>query len=176
MSDRFPWMLALSPADQDACASTRPKPSSAPDPWRRAGLSALVDEAHRAHEPAYLTRREHAVAAIVDADQRRQLLEDADELADIRAVDAAWKETQRLGETPVRARTSNGTSASRELLPRRGHGGEMKKVRCSKWLAKGAFCAPDPCSGHRAGHAFLSVLKLLQGCDLYHFCDEIRLD
>jgi hypothetical protein len=41
------------------------------------------------------------VAAIVDADQLRQLLEDAEELADIRAVDAAWDETQRLGETPI---------------------------------------------------------------------------
>ncbi len=67
----------------------------------RGRLSALVDEAHRAHEPVYLTRRDHAVAAIVDADQLRQLLEDAEELADIRAVDAAWEETERLGETPV---------------------------------------------------------------------------
>lgn len=67
----------------------------------RGRLSALVDEAHRAHEPVYLTRRDRAVAAIVDADQLRQLLEDAEELADIRAVDTAWEETERLGETPI---------------------------------------------------------------------------
>lgn len=66
----------------------------------RGRLSALVDEA-RAHEPVYLTRRDRAVAAIVDADQLRQLLEDAEELADIRAVDTAWEETERLGETPI---------------------------------------------------------------------------
>lgn len=65
----------------------------------RGKLSALVDDAHRG--PVYLTRRDRAVAAIVDAEQLQQLLEDADELADIRAVDAAWDETERLGETPV---------------------------------------------------------------------------
>ncbi|BCT78063.1 hypothetical protein SCMU_39050 [Sinomonas cyclohexanicum] len=67
----------------------------------RGRLSALVDEAHWAHEPVYLTRRDHAVAAIVDAEQLRQLLEDAEELADIRAVDTAWEQTERLGETPI---------------------------------------------------------------------------
>ena len=38
---------------------------------------------------------------MIDADRVSQLLEDADELADIRAVDAAWEETERLGETPI---------------------------------------------------------------------------
>ncbi|MEY9851634.1 prevent-host-death family protein [Leifsonia sp. EB41] len=65
----------------------------------RARLSSLIDESHA--EPVYLTRRERAVAAIVDADQLKHLLEDAEELADIRAVDAAWEETERLRETPV---------------------------------------------------------------------------
>jgi PHD/YefM family antitoxin component YafN of YafNO toxin-antitoxin module len=58
-----------------------------------------VDDAHR--EPVYLTRRDRAVAAIVDAEQLQQLLADAEDLADIRAVDAAWHETDRLGETPI---------------------------------------------------------------------------
>jgi prevent-host-death family protein len=65
----------------------------------RGKLSALVDDAHR--EPVYLTRRDRAVAAIVDADHLQQLLADAEDLADIRAVDAAWEETDRLGETPI---------------------------------------------------------------------------
>ena len=65
----------------------------------RARLSSLIDESHSA--PVYLTRRERAVAAIVDADQLKQLLEAAEELADIRAVDAAWEETERLRETPI---------------------------------------------------------------------------
>lgn len=65
----------------------------------RGKLSALVDAAHR--EPVYLTRRDQAVAAIVDPEQLRRLLEDAEELADIRAVDAAWEEAEHLGEVPV---------------------------------------------------------------------------
>ncbi|MEO8527902.1 MAG: type II toxin-antitoxin system Phd/YefM family antitoxin [Pseudolysinimonas sp.] len=65
----------------------------------RAQLSTLVDEAHRG--PVYLTRRDRAVAAIVDAEQLQQLLADAEDLADIRAVDNAWDEAERLGETPV---------------------------------------------------------------------------
>lgn len=62
-------------------------------------LSAVVDQARR--ETVYLTRRSRAVAAIVDPDVLAQLLEDAEELADIRAVDAAWEETERLNETPI---------------------------------------------------------------------------
>lgn len=65
----------------------------------RGRLASIIDTARRG--PVYLTRRNRPVAAIIDADQLNQLLADADELADIRAVDAAWKETQRLGETPI---------------------------------------------------------------------------
>jgi prevent-host-death family protein len=62
-------------------------------------LAAVVDDARR--EPVYLTRRNRRVAAVIDADTLTRLLEDAEELADIRAVDAAWAETERLDETPV---------------------------------------------------------------------------
>ena len=65
----------------------------------RGRLASIIDTARRG--PVYLTRRNRPVAAIIDADQLSQLLEDADELADIRAVDAAWEETERLGETPI---------------------------------------------------------------------------
>ena len=65
----------------------------------RAKLSTVVDEAR--HEPVYLTRRQRPVAAVVDAEVFARLLADAEELDDIRAVDAAWEETQRLGETPI---------------------------------------------------------------------------
>jgi prevent-host-death family protein len=65
----------------------------------RGKLSALVDAAHR--EPVYLTRRDQAVAAIVDSEQLQRLLESAEELADIRAVDEAWDESERLAEVPV---------------------------------------------------------------------------
>lgn len=62
-------------------------------------LSAVVDQARS--ETVYLTRRNQAVAAIVDPAVLAQLLEDAEELADIRAVDAAWEETERLSELPI---------------------------------------------------------------------------
>lgn len=62
-------------------------------------LAAVVDDARRA--PVYLTRRNRPVAAVVDPDLLAQLFDDAEELADIRAVDAAWDETARLGEVPV---------------------------------------------------------------------------
>lgn len=65
----------------------------------RGRLASIIDEART--EPVYLTRRNRPVAAVVDAGQLEQLLEDAEELADIRAVDAAWDETEKLGETPV---------------------------------------------------------------------------
>lgn len=65
----------------------------------RGKLGALVDAAHR--EPVYLTRRDRAVAAIVDAEVLRELMDAAEELADIRAVDEAWAETERLNEVPI---------------------------------------------------------------------------
>ena len=65
----------------------------------RGRLASIIDAARR--EPVYLTRRNRPVAAIIDTDQLSRLLEDAEELADIKAVDAAWEETERLGETPI---------------------------------------------------------------------------
>lgn len=65
----------------------------------RAQLSSLVDRAR--HEPIYLTRRNQPVAALVDAERLAQLLGDAEELADIRATEAAWAETAALSETPI---------------------------------------------------------------------------
>lgn len=62
-------------------------------------LSTLVDRAPTA--PVYLTRRDRAVAAIVCANVLRRLLDDAEELADIRAATAAQDEEQRLDEEPV---------------------------------------------------------------------------
>ncbi|MCT2225982.1 type II toxin-antitoxin system Phd/YefM family antitoxin [Microbacterium paraoxydans] len=65
----------------------------------RARLASIIDEARE--EPVYLTRRNVPVAAVIDASLLERLLEDAEELADIRAVDAAWDETARLHETPI---------------------------------------------------------------------------
>lgn len=65
----------------------------------RGRLSSIVDAAR--DEPVYLTRRNQRVAAVIDSEQLEALLQDAEELADIRAVDAAWDETERLRETPI---------------------------------------------------------------------------
>ncbi len=65
----------------------------------RGRLASIIDTAKR--EPVYLTRRNRPVAAIIDTDQLNKLIDDSDELADIRAVDAAWEESERLGETPI---------------------------------------------------------------------------
>jgi prevent-host-death family protein len=65
----------------------------------RGRLASIIDEAR--HEPVYLTRHNRPVAAVIDSTQLDQLIADAEELADIRAVDAAWDETERLGETPI---------------------------------------------------------------------------
>lgn len=62
-------------------------------------LSSLVDEAR--HAPVFLTRRDRTVAALVDAEQLHQLIEDTEELADIRAADEAWEEAERVGEAPI---------------------------------------------------------------------------
>ncbi|MFC6355636.1 type II toxin-antitoxin system Phd/YefM family antitoxin [Luethyella okanaganae] len=65
----------------------------------RGRLASIIDEARV--EPVFLTRRNRPVAAVIDSAQLERLLEDAEELADIRAVDAAWEEAEWLDEVPV---------------------------------------------------------------------------
>ncbi|PPF44487.1 prevent-host-death protein [Pseudoclavibacter sp. AY1F1] len=65
----------------------------------RARLASIIDDARL--EPVYLTRGSRPVAAVIDAAQLQEPLEGADELADIRAVEAAWEETAALGEEPI---------------------------------------------------------------------------
>lgn len=58
----------------------------------RQRLSDVVDEARIKREPVYLTRHGRPVAAIIDASQLDQLVEAAEDLADIRAAEAARQE------------------------------------------------------------------------------------
>lgn len=62
-------------------------------------LAAVVDQARQG--TVFLTRRNVRVAAVVDTSVLERLLADAEELADLRAVDEAWAETERLSETPI---------------------------------------------------------------------------
>lgn len=67
----------------------------------RARLAHVVDEARVQHEPVFLTRRGRRIAAVVDADQLDQLVEAAEDLADIRAAAAARTELDETGTAPI---------------------------------------------------------------------------
>lgn len=49
----------------------------------------------------YLARRGRRVAAVIDADDLDRMLELADDMADIRAAEAARAEMQETGEAPI---------------------------------------------------------------------------
>jgi prevent-host-death family protein len=61
----------------------------------RSRLASIIDDAR--HEPVYLTRRNKRVAAVVDADVLDRLLEAAEDLDDLKAVEEARVENERLG-------------------------------------------------------------------------------
>jgi prevent-host-death family protein len=67
----------------------------------RARLADVVDEARVGHDPIFLTRRGRRIAAVVDADQLDELLEAAEDLADIRAAAAARTELEDSDTAPV---------------------------------------------------------------------------
>ncbi|GAA3544491.1 type II toxin-antitoxin system Phd/YefM family antitoxin [Nocardioides daeguensis] len=67
----------------------------------RARLADVVDEARIQHDPVFLTRRGRRIAAVVDADQLDQLIEAAEDLADIRAAAAARAELDEPGTAAI---------------------------------------------------------------------------
>jgi prevent-host-death family protein len=67
----------------------------------RGRLAAMIDRARAEHEPIYLVRRGRRVAALIDADDLDELLELAEDMADIRAAEAARAEMRATGETPI---------------------------------------------------------------------------
>jgi prevent-host-death family protein len=67
----------------------------------RGRLAAMIDRARAEHEPIYLARRGRRVAALIDADDLDELLELAEDMADIRAAEAARAELRATGETPI---------------------------------------------------------------------------
>jgi prevent-host-death family protein len=67
----------------------------------RKRLAAIIDQAHTEHEPVYLTRRGRRVAAVIDADDLEGILELAEDMADIRAAEAARAEMKATGEEPI---------------------------------------------------------------------------
>jgi prevent-host-death family protein len=67
----------------------------------RGRLAAMIDRARAEHEPIYLASRGRRVAALIDADDLDELLELAEDMADIRAAEAARAEILATGETPI---------------------------------------------------------------------------
>lgn len=64
-------------------------------------LATIIDLSRSAHEPVYVTRRGRRVAAVIDADDLDCILELAEDMADIRAAEAARAEMQETGESPI---------------------------------------------------------------------------
>jgi prevent-host-death family protein len=67
----------------------------------REKLATLIDEARMQHEPVFVTRRGHRVAAIVDADDLDTMVQLAEDMADIRAAEAARSEMIATGDLPI---------------------------------------------------------------------------
>jgi prevent-host-death family protein len=67
----------------------------------RKQLAAIIDQARADHEPVYLTRRGHRVAAVIDADDLDGILALAEDMADIRAAEEARAEIRATGQSPI---------------------------------------------------------------------------
>jgi prevent-host-death family protein len=67
----------------------------------RQQLAAIIDRARAEHSPIYLARRGRRVAAVIDADDLDNVLELAEDMADIRAAAAARAEMRATGEAPI---------------------------------------------------------------------------
>ncbi len=67
----------------------------------RRQLATIIDEARATHEPVYLTRQGHRVAALVDADDLDKSVALAEDMADIRAAETAREEVRATGEAPI---------------------------------------------------------------------------
>ena len=67
----------------------------------RKQLAAIIDLVRAEHEPVYLTRRGRRVAAVIDADDLAAIIDLAEDMADIRAAEAARLEMKETGEQPI---------------------------------------------------------------------------
>lgn len=67
----------------------------------RRQLASIIDRVRADHAPIYLARRGRRVAALIDADDLDRLLELAEDIADIRAAQAARDEMRETGKAPI---------------------------------------------------------------------------
>ena len=66
----------------------------------RTRFSEIVDQVRINHDPVYLTKYDRPVVAVIDADQLDQLVEAAEDLADIKAARQA-REEMASGTPPI---------------------------------------------------------------------------
>ena len=67
----------------------------------RKQLASIIDRVRTEHEPVFVTRRGRRVAAVIDADDLDAIVELAEDMADIRAAEAARAEMKDTGEQPI---------------------------------------------------------------------------
>lgn len=67
----------------------------------RKDLAAVIEAARASHEPVWLSRRGHRVAAVISADDLERLQSLAEDMADILDAEAAREEMRRSSEEPV---------------------------------------------------------------------------
>lgn len=67
----------------------------------REHLAAVVDRARTEHRPVFLSRRGRRVAAVIDADDLDRLIDLAEDMADIRAAEAARAEMRETEAVPI---------------------------------------------------------------------------
>lgn len=67
----------------------------------RKDLAAVIDAARSSHEPVWLSRRGHRVAAVVSAEDLEKLQALAEDMADILDAEAARDEMHRSSKEPV---------------------------------------------------------------------------
>jgi prevent-host-death family protein len=67
----------------------------------RRQLASIVDRVRAEHAPIYLARRGRRVVAVIDADDLDRILELAEDMADIRAAEAARAEMLATAEAPI---------------------------------------------------------------------------
>lgn len=66
----------------------------------RSRLADVIDDARVRHAPVFLSRRGRRVAAVVDAEDLERLMKAAEDLADIKAAQAAREEVAEHGAIP----------------------------------------------------------------------------
>jgi len=67
----------------------------------RKQLASIIDRAREEHTPVYVSRRGRRLAAIIDADDLDAIVEMAEDMADIRAAEAARAEMKATEESPI---------------------------------------------------------------------------